>query len=86
TFSFFFFLFPRLRFELWMVRLKDKKKKGDDAFKDRKQKVGKKKLAPATATRAEVHATALRIVKPSENRVVPVKQGRDGESAEVDVR
>lgn len=35
-----------------MVRVKAKKQKGDDAFAKRKQKVGRKKLAPATATRA----------------------------------
>ncbi|CCW66003.1 unnamed protein product [Phytomonas sp. Hart1] len=44
-----------------MVRSKPKKQKGDDAFKKRVQKVGRKKLAPATATRAEVHARTLRI-------------------------
>jgi hypothetical protein len=44
-----------------MVRQAKKKAKGDDAFKTKKQKVGRKKLAPATATRAEVHAVTLRI-------------------------
>lgn len=44
-----------------MVRQAKKAAKGDDAFKTKKQKVGRKKLAPATATRAEVHARTLRI-------------------------
>ena len=44
---------------------KQKKVKGDTTFKVKKQKVGRKKLAPATATRAEVHARTLRIVAPS---------------------
>lgn len=44
-----------------MVHARAKKAKGDDAFTTRKQKVGRKKLAPATATRAEVHARTLRI-------------------------
>ncbi|KPA75146.1 hypothetical protein ABB37_08809 [Leptomonas pyrrhocoris] len=44
-----------------MVRTKEKKAKGDGAFTKRKQKVGRKKLAPATATRAEVHARTLRL-------------------------
>ncbi|KAK7196100.1 Rix1 complex component involved in 60S ribosome maturation [Novymonas esmeraldas] len=44
-----------------MVRTREKKAKGDDAFTTRKQKVGRKKLAPATATRAEVHARTLRL-------------------------
>ncbi|CCW62564.1 unnamed protein product [Phytomonas sp. EM1] len=44
-----------------MVRSKPKKQKGDDAFQKRTQKVGRKKLAPATATRAEVHARTLRV-------------------------
>lgn len=44
-----------------MVHSRQKKLKGDDAFAKKKQKVGKKKLAPATATRAEVHARTLRI-------------------------
>ena len=43
-----------------MVRIKEKAK-GDSAFTKRKQKVGRKKLAPATATRAEVHARTLRL-------------------------
>ncbi|KAG5482871.1 hypothetical protein LSCM1_06905 [Leishmania martiniquensis] len=45
-----------------MVRTREKKSKGDSAFTKRKQKVGRKKLAPATATRAEVHARTLRLV------------------------
>ncbi|CAG9571420.1 conserved hypothetical protein [Leishmania major strain Friedlin] len=44
-----------------MVRTREKKPKGDSAFTTRRQKVGRKKLAPATATRAEVHARALRL-------------------------
>ncbi|KAF8280965.1 hypothetical protein TcYC6_0027690 [Trypanosoma cruzi] len=48
-----------------MVRVKAKARKGDDAFQTRKQKVGRKKLAPATATRAEVHARTLRVTTPS---------------------
>jgi hypothetical protein len=44
-----------------MVRTKEKKAKGDSAFTKQKQKVGRKKLAPATATRAEVHARTLRL-------------------------
>ncbi|CBZ25084.1 conserved hypothetical protein [Leishmania mexicana MHOM/GT/2001/U1103] len=44
-----------------MVRTREKKPKGDSAFTTRKQKVGRKKLAPATATRAEVHARTLRL-------------------------
>ncbi|CUF96134.1 60S ribosome maturation protein, Ipi-1, putative [Bodo saltans] len=44
-----------------MVRHSKKAPKGDDAFKTKKQKVGRKKLAPATSTRAEVHARTLRI-------------------------
>ncbi|EAN76696.1 hypothetical protein, conserved [Trypanosoma brucei brucei TREU927] len=48
-----------------MVRVKEKARKGDDAFKTRKQKVGRKKLAPATATRAEVHARTLRVTTPT---------------------
>lgn len=52
-----------------MVRAAKKAPKGDDAFKDRKQKTGRKKLAPATATRAEVHARTLRI-----NNAVPVSE------------
>lgn len=42
-----------------MVRIKQKKAKGDDAFEKRKQKTGRKKLQPATDTRAEVHARSL---------------------------
>lgn len=48
-----------------MVRIKEKKAKGDDAFKKRKQKTGRKKLAPVTDTRAEVHARSLYIATPS---------------------
>jgi len=44
-----------------MVRSNPKKQKGDDAFTTRKQKVGRKKLAPVTTTRAEVHARTLHI-------------------------
>jgi hypothetical protein len=44
-----------------MVHARAKKAKGDEAFQARKQKVGRKKLAPATATRAEVHARTLRV-------------------------
>ncbi|KPI87454.1 hypothetical protein ABL78_3443 [Leptomonas seymouri] len=44
-----------------MVRTKQKKAKGDSAFTKKTQKVGRKKLAPATATRAEVHARTLRL-------------------------
>ncbi|KAG5504586.1 hypothetical protein JIQ42_06424 [Leishmania sp. Namibia] len=44
-----------------MVHTREKKSKGDSAFTKRKQKVGRKKLAPATATRAEVHARTLRL-------------------------
>ncbi|KAI5691971.1 hypothetical protein MNV84_02053 [Leishmania braziliensis] len=44
-----------------MVRTREKKPKGDSAFAIRRQKVGRKKLAPATATRAEVHARTLRL-------------------------
>lgn len=43
------------------MRTKTKKAKGDDAFETRRQKVGRKKLAPATATRAEVHARTLHL-------------------------
>ncbi|KAG5482695.1 hypothetical protein CUR178_06732 [Leishmania enriettii] len=48
-----------------MVRTREKKSKGDSAFTKRKQKVGRKKLAPATATRAEVHARTLRLTTPT---------------------
>ncbi|GET87254.1 hypothetical protein, conserved [Leishmania tarentolae] len=51
----------RVRIISIMVRTRDKKPKGDSAFTTRKQKVGRKKLAPATATRAEVHARTLRL-------------------------
>ncbi|CAJ1020106.1 hypothetical protein, conserved [Leishmania lindenbergi] len=44
-----------------MVRTREKKPKGDSAFAIRRQKVGRKKLAPATVTRAEVHARTLRL-------------------------
>ena len=44
-----------------MVHARAKKAKGDDAFTAKKQKIGRKKLAPVTATRAEVHAATLRI-------------------------
>lgn len=44
---------------LFGMRIKAKKAKGDEAFTTKKQKVGRKKLAPATATRAEVHARTL---------------------------
>ena len=50
-----------------MVRIKEKKLKGDEAFKSRKQKIGRKKLAPATSTRAEVHARTLRITAPRQS-------------------
>ncbi|TPP53145.1 Rix1 complex component involved in 60S ribosome maturation family protein [Leishmania donovani] len=44
-----------------LLFLHSKKPKGDSAFTTRRQKVGRKKLAPATATRAEVHARTLRL-------------------------
>jgi hypothetical protein len=49
-----------------MVNKQNSKTAGDGAFKERKQKVGKKKLAPVSATRAEVHARTLRVVMPGE--------------------
>lgn len=68
-----------------MVRVKDKKKKGDDAFDNKKQKVGRKKLAPATATRAEVHARTLRLATSSAVANAPAApaqySGRSGSSA-----
>lgn len=57
-----FFLFF---YKLVMVRTKAKKSKGDDAFTKRKQKTGRKKLAPVTDTRAEVHARSLYVSTPS---------------------
>lgn len=56
-----------------MVRHSKKAPKGDDAFKTKKQKVGRKKLAPATSTRAEVHARTLRI-----NNAIVVDAADDG--------
>jgi hypothetical protein len=44
-----------------MVHARAKKAKGDEAFEKKKQKIGRKKLAPATATRAEIHARTLRV-------------------------
>jgi hypothetical protein len=61
-----------------MVRTKDKKAKGDDAFKDKKQKVGRKKLAPSTATRAEVHSRSLRV---DVQRAVAVEQQRQKDAS-----
>lgn len=48
-----------------MVRVKTKARKGDDAFQTRKQKVGRRKLLPVTATRAEVHARTLKVTTPA---------------------
>lgn len=59
-----------------MVRQAKKAAKGDDAFSTKKQKVGRKKLAPATSTRAEVHARTLRI----NNAVVVDNEEEDKET------
>ena len=66
------------------MRGKAKKAKGDDAFKKKKRKVGRKKLAPATATRAEIHARTLRLAAPrlSLKRHPPLKrEGQCGRSS-----
>ncbi|RNF04904.1 uncharacterized protein Tco025E_07929 [Trypanosoma conorhini] len=61
-----------------MVRVKAKARKGDDAFQTRRQKVGRKKLAPATATRAEVHARTLRVTTPAAISRTTLEEGVRG--------
>lgn len=65
-----------------MVRSKPKKKtRGDDAFTTKKQKTGRKKLAPVTDTRAEVHARSLFISTSSAISKAQQQQSNDPSSA-----
>uniref|UniRef100_A0A7S1R047 Pre-rRNA-processing protein Ipi1 N-terminal domain-containing protein n=1 Tax=Neobodo designis TaxID=312471 RepID=A0A7S1R047_NEODS len=64
-----------------MVRTREKAAKGDSAFEKKKQKVGRKKLAPSTATKAEVHARSLRV---DVQRAIAVEQERQKTAAKED--